>query len=111
MKPQIPDKLFFRIGDVARIAEVEPHVLRYWESEFNILNPVKNNTGQRVYRKRDVEKVLEIKSLLYQERYSIEGAKKKLNTRKKVAGGQDNIKNTISSVKKELQEILNILNK
>ncbi|MEE9519299.1 MAG: MerR family transcriptional regulator, partial [bacterium] len=57
MSPEIPDKLFFKIGEVARITGVKPHVLRYWESEFKLLKPVKSSTGQRVYQKRDVEKV------------------------------------------------------
>ena len=71
----IPDRLYFRIGDVAEIADVKPHVLRYWESEFSEIQPEKSSTGQRVYRKRDVETVLMIKHLLYIEKYSIEGAR------------------------------------
>ena len=80
--PKIPDKLFFKIGEVAAIADTKPHVLRYRETEFGILRPVKNTSGQRVYRRRDVEVVLEIKRLLHQERFTIAGAKKHLSGRR-----------------------------
>jgi DNA-binding transcriptional MerR regulator len=75
---QIPDKLYFRIGDVADLAGVKPYVLRYWESEFPMISPDKSTTGQRVYRRSDVEMILLIKHLLYQEKYSIEGARKRI---------------------------------
>jgi DNA-binding transcriptional MerR regulator len=75
-QPEIPDKLYFRIGDVSRLADVKPYVLRYWESEFPALSPKKSGTNQRLYRRKDVEMVLEIKSLLYDKRFTIEGAKK-----------------------------------
>ena len=68
-----PDKLFYKIGEVSKIVGVEPYVLRYWETEFNFLKPRKNKSGQRVYIKKDVELLLAIKKLLYQERYTIEG--------------------------------------
>lgn len=74
----IPDKLFFRIGEVARLTEVPPYVLRYWESEFKLLRPRKNHAGQRVYRKHEVQLVLRIRSLLYEDRLTLEGAKKRL---------------------------------
>lgn len=74
-KPEIPDKLYFRIGEVARLCAVEPYVLRFWESEFTQLHPNKSGTGQRLYRKRDVEMALRIKRLLYDEGYTIAGAK------------------------------------
>ena len=67
MKPQIPDKLFFKIGEVADLAGVEQHVLRYWEDEINALKPSKNKSGQRLYQTSDVALVLEIKRLLYEE--------------------------------------------
>lgn len=72
----IPDKLFYKIGEVSRIADIESYVLRYWETEFPFLKPRKNKSGQRVYVKKDIELVLEIKKLLYQERYTIEGVRK-----------------------------------
>jgi DNA-binding transcriptional MerR regulator len=74
----IPEKLFFKIGEVCDIVEVQAHVLRYWESEFPSLAPQKNRAGQRTYRKRDVEMALRIKELLYEEKYTIAGAKKRL---------------------------------
>jgi DNA-binding transcriptional MerR regulator len=74
----IPEKLFFKIGEVCDITEVQAHVLRYWESEFPTLAPQKNRAGQRTYRRRDVEMVLRIKELLYEDQYTIAGAKKKL---------------------------------
>src|ERR671920_2079991 len=74
----IPEKLFFKIGEVCELAGVQAHVLRYWESEFPMLAPQKNRAGQRVYRKRDVEMALRIKELLYEDQYTIAGAKKKL---------------------------------
>ncbi|HYN84741.1 MAG TPA: MerR family transcriptional regulator [Pyrinomonadaceae bacterium] len=74
----IPEKLFFKIGEVCDITGVQAHVLRYWESEFPMLAPQKNRAGQRTYRRRDVEMVLRIKELLYEDQYTIAGAKKKL---------------------------------
>jgi DNA-binding transcriptional MerR regulator len=74
----IPEKLFFIIGEVCELAGVQAHVLRYWESEFPTLAPQKNRAGQRVYRKRDVEMALRIKELLYDDQYTIAGAKKRL---------------------------------
>jgi DNA-binding transcriptional MerR regulator len=74
----IPEKLFFKIGEVCELSGVQAHVLRYWESEFPMLAPQKNRAGQRTYRKRDVEMALRIKELLYDDQYTIAGAKKKL---------------------------------
>src|SRR5207237_499310 len=73
--PEIPDKLYFRIGDVARLCDVPAYVLRFWETEFPQLKPNKGGTGQRLYRKRDVEMALRIKSLLYDQGYTIPGAR------------------------------------
>ncbi len=80
---EIPDKLYFRIGEVARLAGIKPYVLRFWETEFPSLGPRKSGTGHRNYRRKDVELVLEIKRLLYEKRYTIEGARKFLETRTK----------------------------
>jgi DNA-binding transcriptional MerR regulator len=74
----IPDKLYYRIGEVESITEVPAYVLRYWESEFKLLRPKKNPAGQRLYRRRDLDLVLRIKHLLYTERLTLEGAKKRL---------------------------------
>lgn len=73
---RIPDKMFFRIGDVSRITGVKSYVLRYWESEFKSLRPVKNRAGQRIYRKKDVKLILDIRRLLYDEKFTIAGARK-----------------------------------
>lgn len=84
--PVIPDKLYFRIGDVARLAGIKPYVLRFWETEFPSLGPKKSGTGHRLYRRKEVELVLEIKRLLYEQRFTIEGARKFLETRGKADG-------------------------
>lgn len=75
---QIPKKLFYKIGEVCDLCQIQPHVLRYWETEFSQLSPSKNSSGQRVYRYRDLQLVLRIKQLLYQEGYTIAGASRKL---------------------------------
>ena len=80
---EIPDKLYFRIGEVARLGGIKPYVLRFWETEFPALDPKKSGTGHRLYRRKDVQLVLEIKRLLYEKRYTIEGARKFLDTRSK----------------------------
>src|ERR1700687_291529 len=80
-RPEIPDKLYFRIGEVSRLAGIKPYVLRFWETEFPSLGPKKSGKGHRLYRRKDVELVLEIKRLLYDKRYTIEGARKFLDTR------------------------------
>ncbi len=74
----IPDKLFFKIGEVCELVGVQAHVLRYWETEFPMLQPQKNRAGQRTYRRKDVEMALRIKQLLYEEGFTIAGAKRKL---------------------------------
>jgi DNA-binding transcriptional MerR regulator len=78
MERKIPNKLFFKIGEVCEITDTQPYVLRYWESEFPALAPAKNTSGQRIYRRRDIETVLRIKQLLYEEGFTIAGAKKRL---------------------------------
>jgi len=78
MPPRLPNKLYFKIGEVSRIVGVKPYVLRFWETEFDMLKPGKAPSRHRLYRKKDVELLLEIKRLLYAEGYTIEGAKKKL---------------------------------
>ena len=77
---EIPDKLYFRIGEVSRLCDIPAYVLRFWESEFPQLKPHKGGTGQRLYRRRDVETVLHIKSLLYDEGYTIPGARQVIKT-------------------------------
>lgn len=102
--PQKPSKLFYRIGEVGRLAGLEPYVLRYWETEFPQLRPDKGKTGQRLYKKKDLDYVLRIKQLLYKEGYTIAGARKKLNGK-----GDQDIEAVIETAKKELREILEML--
>jgi len=114
-----PDKLFYKIGEVSKIVGVEPYVLRYWETEFAFLKPRKNKSGQRVYIKRDVEVLLDIKRLLYQERYTIEGVRKRLGlasvenktkTEKKLRKAEVRQPGQVlERVKKRLREILSQL--
>ncbi len=87
---EIPDKLFFKIGEVCDIVGVQAHVLRYWETEFPMLQPQKNPSGQRNYRRRDVEMALRIKQLLYEEGFTIAGAKRKLSSEGR--GGSSRLK-------------------
>ncbi len=82
---EVPDRLYFRIGEVSSITGVPPYVLRYWESEFPALQPRKSGGGQRLYRKRDVALILEIRKLLYQERYTVAGARRRLTEREERA--------------------------
>jgi len=102
--PQKPSKLFYRIGEVSRLTGLEPYVLRYWESEFPQIKPDKGRSGQRLYKKKDVDNIFHIKQLLYKDGYTIAGARKKLNGK----AGQD-VEAVIESAKKELGEILEIL--
>lgn len=119
---EIPDKLYFRIGEVARICEVPAYVLRFWEGEFQQLKPNKSGTGQRLYRKRDVEMSLRIKRLLYDEGYTIPGARQVFQAearefRKKPGGPELPLpipssgaaEAGLERVRKELRELANIL--
>src|SRR5436309_15199428 len=83
---RIPEKLFFKIGEVCELIKVQPHVLRYWETEFPMLAPQKNRAGQRVYRRKDVEMVLRIRNLLYDEKFTIAGARKKISEEMRKGG-------------------------
>jgi DNA-binding transcriptional MerR regulator len=118
--PQIPDKLYFRIGEVARLCAVPAYVLRFWEGEFPQLKPNKGGTGQRLYRRRDVEMALRIKTLLYDEGYTIPGArqafKAELRSSKDPQLGLDGVAEQVDAkhlvaLRKELQDILNLLSK
>jgi DNA-binding transcriptional MerR regulator len=125
---EIPDKLYFRIGEVARLAGIKPYVLRFWETEFPALGPKKSGTGHRLYRRKDVQLVLEIKTLLYEKRFTIEGARKFLDARgkpeaappagarksakrpaKKQAGLFDVPPAALEAIRRELLEIAEIL--
>lgn len=85
-RPNLPLKLYYRIGEVAEIVGVETHVLRYWESEFPTIRPQKSPKGQRVYSRRDLEKLLRVKELLYSEGYTVQGARKRLRELMKEPG-------------------------
>lgn len=95
-RAKIPEKAFFRIGEVAKIVGVKPYVLRYWESEFSLLKPQKSRSQQRVYRRSDVESVLLVKHLLYAERYSIEGARLRIKELKR-EGELSKVRKSIAS--------------
>ncbi len=113
---EIPDKLYFRIGEVAKLCEVPAYVLRFWESEFPQLKPNKGGTGQRLYRRRDVEMALRIKTLLYDEGYTIAGARQAFKSELRAATrdpqlGIDGIAQTVDAshlqaIQKELRELL-----
>src|SRR5664279_5879858 len=81
--PEIPDKLYFKIGEVSELLGVEPYVLRFWETEFAVLSPKKSGTGHRLYRRKDVELLLRIKHLLYEKKFTIEGARMALQAEAK----------------------------
>lgn len=85
----IPDKLYFKIGEVGELTGLKPYVLRYWETEFPEIAPVKSRTNQRLYRKKDVELVIKIRTLLYEERFTINGARKRLKLELKAARKED----------------------
>ena len=119
----IPDKLYFRIGEVSKLTNIKAYVLRYWETEFPMLHPGKSSTGHRLYRRRDVETVLEIRRLLYTQGFTIEGARKKLGEDTAPGKGGSKQKTLFSgaeqrtalersrlrSIRHELQGILTIL--
>jgi DNA-binding transcriptional MerR regulator len=116
--PLIPDKLYFRIGEVASLCRLPAYVLRFWETEFPQLKPVKGSTGQRMYRQRDVENVLRIKKLLYDEGFTIPGARQQLKAEAKPAKLQAGLpfpaeqrKQGLKKVRQGLQEILGILSR
>jgi DNA-binding transcriptional MerR regulator len=83
MTPREPIQQFFSIGEVCEITELKPHVLRYWESQFRFLHPAKNRSGNRVYQRREIELILLVKHLLYSEKYTIEGARQKIDEHRK----------------------------
>src|SRR5262245_43820455 len=115
MEFQVPEKQAFKIGEVCEMLQVETHTLRYWEMEFEDLNPQKNAMGQRVYRPRDIEIAYLIKKLLYEEGYTIAGARKQLKREiSRLAGGPENVdltevRESIRKIRGELVEILTLL--
>ena len=115
--PEIPDKLYFKIGEVSELLGVEAYVLRYWESEFPVLSPKKSGTGHRLYRRKDVELLLRIKHLLYDKRFTIEGARQSLHSDRapKPARTPKRVQaelfatDPLPDIRRELQEILLLL--
>ena len=114
--PEIPDKLFFRIGEVSTMLGLEAYVLRYWESEFPSLSPKKSGTGHRLYRRKDVELLLKIKHLLYEKRFTIDGARQYLQAEAKAASMRDSkqeqqvlFQDPLPEIRRELAEILKML--
>jgi len=112
MTPILPEKIYFKIGEVSEIVGVEPYVLRYWETEFDLLKPSKAPSKHRLYKKRDVELLLDIKRLLYTEGFTIEGARKKLREVKKEEKDQlklpladQKYKSALTKVKKDLEAL------
>ena len=106
----IPDKLYFKIGEVSEIVGVEPYVLRYWESEFNILRPSRTKSKQRLYRRKDLEFVLKIKKLLYEDQFTIAGARNKLKEHTpQTTASKSKERNLLKDVKDELKMIKDIL--
>jgi DNA-binding transcriptional MerR regulator len=112
--PEIPDKLYFKIGEVSELLGLEPYVLRYWETEFPVLSPKKSGTGHRLYRRKDVELLLRIKHLLYEKRFTIEGARQSLQASAKApkAGPAKRVQQELFSsdplpeIRRELENIL-----
>ncbi len=103
----IPDKLYFKIGEVSRISGLPSHVLRFWESEFRKIKPRRTASGQRSYTRKDIEIILEIKHLLYDQKFTLEGARKFLNTKKKVGSGHT--KGLLEDIRSELKTIRDML--
>jgi DNA-binding transcriptional MerR regulator len=104
---RVPDKVFYRVREATAITGIKPYVLRYWESEFGLLNPQKSRSGQRIYRKKDIETILKIKKLLYDDRYTIAGAKRKLLGSGK---GKNKAKEAVLDLREQLQALLLFLN-
>lgn len=120
--PQIPDKEYFTIGEVSRITQVPNYTLRYWENEFKLLRPIRKSSGQRRYRKDDIELVFKIKDLLYNKRYTIEGVKKYLTggKKRKLTDLQTDLNldlehmpdsKMLREIKEELKQIIKMLKK
>ncbi len=103
------EKKFYSITEVSKIAGVEPHVLRYWENEFPDLRPRKNRAGKRDYEKKDIELIVKIKELLYEELYTIAGAKKKLEGQSPKVSGRETLNFALSEIREELISILKLL--
>jgi len=109
LESQIPDKLYFKIGEVSAIAGLPTYVLRFWETQFTKIRPKRTSSGQRLYRKSDVELILTIKRLLYEKKFTIQGAIQHLKDRSAKENGSASIA-TLKKIRLELESILDILN-
>ena len=116
MNPRLPDKIYFKIGEVSEIVGVEAYVLRYWETEFELLKPSKAPSRHRLYKKKDVQLLLDIKRLLYAEGFTIEGARKRLKESRKEEKDQlklpladQKYKNALVKLKKDIQSLRKLL--
>ena len=111
MNPVIPDKVYFKIGEVAEIIGVEPYVLRYWESEFPQIKPVRASSKQRLYRRQDLETLLDIKRLLYVEQFTIAGARKRIASKNapKPKISQEEQQEFFLSIKEALMELRQLM--
>jgi DNA-binding transcriptional MerR regulator len=107
--PEIPDKLFFRIGEVSQLIGVEPYVLRYWESEFRGLSPKKSSSGQRMFRRKDVELLIRIRHLLYEKKFTIEGARKVLTSEPNIQQELFSPESPLPEIRKQVAEILQLV--
>lgn len=111
---RIPDKLYFKIGEVAKLIGVEPYVLRYWETEFKEIEPIKSRSGQRLYRRKDVETIVLVRNLLYGDGYTIEGARRKVRealrgSSSRTASGVGDNQDALGSIRQELGDVVKIL--
>ena len=105
---ELPDKLYFKVGEVSDILNVPAYVLRFWETEFKRISPKRTSSGQRLYRKSDIELILKIKYLLYEKKFTIEGAKQQL--KKDAAGKKKKVdKATLDEIRSELESIRNLI--
>jgi len=113
MDIEIPDKTYFRIGEISKILGVEPYVVRYWETEFSTIKPIRTKSEQRLYRRKDLEELALIKRLLYQDKFTIAGAKKRLQELRKespaVSDSGEEYREILQSIKQELKAIRDLL--
>jgi DNA-binding transcriptional MerR regulator len=113
MDIEIPDKTYFRIGEISKILGVEPYVVRYWETEFSTIKPIRTKSEQRLYRRKDLEELALIKRLLYQDKFTIAGAKKRIQELRKespaVSDSGEEYREILQSIRQELKAIRDLL--
>ena len=116
MKLKLPDKIYFKIGEVSQILSIEPHVIRYWETEFPVIKPIKSKSGQRLFRRSDIEVLNLVKDLLYGQKFTIVGARKHLKSlgvdksiKEKEKRDQTNIQFTLKAVKDRVKNLNNMI--